>query len=202
MNSNGPKIPQENLPQYIDSLMARVAYLNQLRVGSIGVFFAIAAALFATTQLRSTEEPLPPSQLAVLSLALLAVGLLIYLFDLRCRARASAVAQSIRARLTGAENRPRRDRITFRESLDEDAFFSLILMLVNGLLAAATVSFLRAVLVGPTSLRIELLSLVVVVSAQYVVYWKLWPRLAARRMDELPDDSLLHGDEVDHERDE
>lgn len=103
-NYNNSKINNDkNYDRYLLSpLMSRFIYLNNLRIGVTEFYLSIVAALFATIKL-SSGVGIGNNNIDSLILfinkslrygvfLLFFIGMLIYLFNLRCRGRSSSVA--------------------------------------------------------------------------------------------------------------
>ena len=181
-------------PEFVGPLMRRFIYLNQLRVRVISLYFAMVAALFAAINFAGASSAMGFRPfLPYLVLLFLFVGLLVFGFDLRCRARSSRVAQGIRVRVADCGNVRIRESPSLTDRLDEDLLFSAIVMLSN---AALTLPLVTAFSGGPPKMPVVFSLALIFFVLQLVVHVTLWPRLAAK-MDEWPDDSLL--EEVDSE---
>ena len=172
-------------------LLERHAHLNQLRVGTVQVYLVVAAAVLA---LWGGTDALaePNSYVAPLGMCLIGVGLLVYTYDLRLRARTYAVAAEV-ARCT-AEQGSGQPRIE-PKLLDEDLAFSLILMLVNSTLVyIGLVHWFSAMTPG------DLVPLVLSAgffALQALLHIWCWPRLA-QRLSAWPD-AIAHTGTQDHE---
>ena len=190
---------------YVDCLMNRFIYLNGLRVGTATVYLVVVAALIAIVFSKDPSQKVGLGTLSQIgAFSLFTIGLLVYIFDLRCRARASAVAQSIRARVNGLDiniDRGKRAKYLVKggakiaelglRKIDEDFYFSLIVMLVNSLLFSAGVFMLLGSKVVQLSWVISTTVAITVLSAQIIFYLLRWPKLSLS-MDEWPDDLVLN----------
>jgi hypothetical protein len=171
--------------EHVDTLMKRFIYLNQLRVGVISVFFAIVAALFAMW--RGMGQEIPEATIQVALFFLLFIGFLVFVFDLRCRARSSRTAQGIRARIIGLKSyRIRRFVLRDYFRIDEDAIFSMIVMGINGGITAILISTII-----PTSFTGIMGTGFLVFVTQFILYSVSWRQIVAKSIDEWPDDDFL-----------
>ncbi len=171
--------------EHIDTLMKRFIYLNQLRVGVISVFLAIVAALFAVW--RGMDPGNQKPLLQVIPSILLITGILVYVFDLRCRARASRTAQGIRARARGLKSyKIKKFALKDYFGIDEDTIFSMIVMLINSGLSVVIIStFTKASAIMAFVLAMLIFMLYI------MIYNISWRRLVLSSVDEWPDDDLL-----------
>jgi hypothetical protein len=114
----------------VGMLLERHAHLNQLRVGTVQVYLVVVAAVLALW--GGTDALAAPNSYVVpLGICLIGVGLLVFTYDLRLRARTYAVAVEV------ARSAPDRERgpISLKPKIfDEDLAFSMVLMLVNSTL--------------------------------------------------------------------
>ncbi len=195
----------EQGPHLIRPLMARFVYLNNLRVGVTTFYATIVTALFAihrmfpressTMVIGNTVSPFRAQPVVALALAtVLMIGILVFLFDLRCRARASVAAQWIRK----YENDRHHWQIDYdlapKQRRGEDFYFSMITMIINSLLAAAIVA------VSTTDwIQLPLAYNLTIIATFSVALWlqaayhqQRWPKFAQeRKRDPWPDDDLL-----------
>ncbi len=188
---------------YIRPLMIRFVYLNNLRVRVTMFFAAIVAAALAIVRAsqdggeggQSTflEFYLAAMEMSPLLTLLLLIGLLVYFFDLRCRASAAVVAQTLR-KIWRGDRRLDLRRPKIRERFGVDFCFSAITMIINSLLAFAIPSLLSLLsALGRESARnlAPIVGLAVLV-LQIWYYQHKWPKIArANRHDPWPDDDLL-----------
>ncbi len=182
------KISYPIRPEHVDTLMKRFIYLNQLRVGVISVFFAIVAALFAMW--RGVDPKIQEASIQVVLAFLLFTGFLVFVFDLRCRARSSRTAQGIRARVVELKSYKIKS-FTLKDyfRFDEDAVFSMIVMGINGSVLAFLIST-----VALTSLSSIIGIGILVFVVQLALYSVGWRRLVVKSIDEWPDEDLLDRD--------
>lgn len=152
----------------VGALMTRFIYLNQLRVGITKYFLAVVAAVVAAVTFATSTGGIGNEAAVVLAdalpyaiLLLLLVGLIVYVFDYRCRALASKAAKVIRD-IVEADKRIDYKNFPFSDRFGEDFAFSSIVMLVNSCLLWA---FLGAVFRGGADLR------------AWVVWWTICPAL-------------------------
>ena len=155
-------------------LLERHAHLNQLRVGTVQVYLVVVAAVLALW--GSSDAVADPDSFAVpLGLCLVGVGLLVFAYDLRLRARTYAVAVEVARSVSESGQVP--DGMKPR-LLDEDLAFSMVLMLVNSTLVyIGLVHWVAKPVVGPV---LSLSITVVFFLGQALFYCWFWPRLAAR----------------------
>jgi len=161
-------------------LLERHAHLNQLRVGTVQVYLVVVAAVLALW--GGTDALAQPNPYVVpLGICLVGVGLLVFTYDLRLRARTYAVAAEVARSAPDSDSGP--TRIVPRR-FDEDLAFSMVLMLVNSTLVYIGLGhwFTQAKPEGIFPLAISAGFFAV----QASFYSWYWPRLA-RRLSAWPD---------------
>ena len=164
----------------IGMLLERHAHLNQLRVGTVQVYLVVVAAVLALW--GGTDSLTGPNSFAIpLGACLVGVGLLVFIYDLRLRARTYAVAVEV------ARSRPDRDgnpETMKPRLLDEDLAFSMVLMLVNSTLVYIGLRYVGAT--DSTGPWIPAALAAAFFTLQALFYCWHWPRLA-RRFSAWPD---------------
>jgi hypothetical protein len=158
----------------VGMLLERHAHLNQLRVGTVQVYLVVVAAVLAlgggTDALTKSNSFVVP-----LGICLIGVGLLVFMYDLRLRARTHAVASEV------ARSAPDHDSgsSTLKPKVfDEDLAFSMVLMIVNSTLVYIGIDhwLMEGGAAGILSLAVSAGFFLL----QASIYCWYWPRLAPR----------------------
>lgn len=171
-------------------LLERHAHLNQLRVGTVQVYLVVVAAVLALW--GGADSVAEPDSFAIpLGMCLIGVGLLVFMYDLRLRARTFAVAKEV------AQSAPDKapDSSGMKPKLfDEDLAFSMVLMLVNSTLVYIGLVhwFIAVKLDGIPAVGVA----AGFFAAQVAFYCWYWPRLA-RGLSAWPDGFAQTGAPID-----
>ena len=164
----------------VGMLLERHAHLNQLRVGAVQVYLVVVAAVLAL--LGGTDALAEPNSFAVpLGICLIGVGLLVFMYDLRLRARTYAVAAEVSRSVPDEDSVPAKMK---PHLFDEDLVFSMVLMLVNSTLVYVGLEYLVASK-GSSGILVAAIA-AGFFAAQILFYCWHWPRLA-RNLSAWPD---------------
>jgi hypothetical protein len=178
----------------VSLLQSRQAYLNQLRVGAIQVYLIVVAAVLALLSGSGGALRLDSEVVMPLGCCLLSVGILVFIFDLRCRARSFAVAREMSALVRSAQN-PRDIPVNLasRQLFDEDFVFAAIAMIVNSTLLFVLLDWAAEQILGYT---VTVILALVFLLVQASLYLTQWPRLS-KKMSAWPDGFTRDGDITD-----
>ncbi len=164
----------------VSMLLERHAHLNQLRVGAVQVYLVVVAAVLAL--LGGTDAMTEPDSFAIpLGICLIGVGLLVFMYDLRLRARTYAVALEVARSIPDAGSASERMK---PRGFDEDLVFSMVLMLVNSTLVYIGLDH-RMISLESGGLSAALIAAGFFVVQVFFYSW-YWPRLA-RNLSAWPD---------------
>ena len=171
----------------VASLNARLIYLNELRVGVGKFYIVVVGAILTALTLKDANNIL--FVFKFLGLPILVMGFSTYIFDLKTRARAGAVARGIKERVEYAEPGP---KDTIEPKFEEDLFFNIIIQTLN---STVIVAYLASVYYDSTTELITTITRTKIVIAIAIflltligqtLFWRSYSNSLSKSLPEWP----------------